>query len=866
MRSMKRFFALLLALMMLLSACKQVPETTQPSTTVPTTEQKDPTTVPGTTQAPQTTAPETTVPETTAPETTVPQTTEAPTTAAPTQAPTAAPTTVPPTTAAPTTVPPVTAAPTTVPPTAAPTTVPPTTRPVPTKPAETRPAATKPVPTTQAPQDYTLKVNPSSLTLTEGQSKQLDVAYGGTGKLTWTSDNEKVATVDSKGKVKAVASGNAVITVTDGKKTATVNVKVEGNYSLGISPMTLTMEAGTAKDLAVYYNGPQNKYLTWSSSDKNIATVSGGTVRAKKAGTCTITVTNGEKSASMTLTVVDCLECMGAGQGLTFNYDEQFICSGHIGAVPMTFESVFTLPKNGLTHKNSLMQNDDWFSYGVTYSLSMGANGEGRPQIGFRLGQFTYNTYTFNRVNVATGEKVHLTITYDPAAASASCYVNGQLKQTITGIQDSKQTMKYNLVVGGDIRNGNSYFFEGTMDSVAIWSDLRTGKEIAADAASGIDTADKNLLAAYDLTRCHNCMKEDLSKNGNDLDHIILWQDKDTVEPVQDFDYSFAVIGDTQTMCEKDPEAMEAIYDWILANQASQKIEYVIGLGDITNHSTDVEWERANAYISKLNGKIPYTLVRGNHDDWDDFNRNLHNGFYENTLNGMMVEGEIGLTLEANPTQPGIIPAPMDAVDHNTGKPVAEGTLVTREKDIPEGAPVQGDLTNSYRYFSIDGTDYLFLTLDFAPSPEILQWANDVIEAHPNHRVIAITHAYMYRDGTTLDANDCYPPTYYEGYNDPQNGDQMWEKLFSQHENVCMVLSGHDPWQHVVYRQDEGIYGNTVTQMLIDAQYVDYYMGSSAMVAMFYFSDGGDTLTVRYYSVAHDRFGSAISQFTIDLT
>lgn len=864
MRSMKRFFALLLALMMLLSACKQVPETTQPGSTVPTTEQKDPTTVPGTTQAPQTTAPETTVPETTAPETTVPQTTEAPTTVAPTtQAPTAAPTTVPPTTAAPTTVPPVTAAPTTVPPTAAPTTVPPTTRPVATKPAETRPAATKPVPTTQAPQDYTLKVNPSSLTLTEGQSKKLDVAYGGTGKLTWTSDNEKVATV-SNGTVKAVASGTAVITVTDGKKTATVNVKVEGNYSLGISPMTLTMEAGTSKKLTAYYTGPWNKYLTWSSSDKNIATVSGETVRAKKAGTCTITVTNGEKSASMTLTVVDCLECMGAGQGLTFGYDEQFAFSEHIGAVPMTFESVFTLPKNGLTHKNSLLVSDDLFAHGVSYFVT----DKGCPQIYFREDQFTYRSYTFDKLDVATGKKVHLAITYDPAAKQVSCYVDGILKQTISNTNYSDQPMKHNMVIGGDLRNGNSYFFEGTMDSVAIWSDLRTGKEIAADAAGTLDTADKALLAAYDLTRCHDCMKEDLSKNDNDLEHIVLWQDKADVEPVEDFDYSFAVIGDTQTMCEKDPAAMEAIYDWILKNQESQKIEYVIGLGDITNHSTDVEWKRANAYISKLNGKIPYTLVRGNHDDWDDFNRNLHNGFYENTLDGMMTPGDITLT---DPNQPGLV-APNKVVDKNgnfldsSGNIIPDGTLVTRENDIPEGGTVQGDLTNSYRYFSIDGTDYLFLTLDFAPSPEILQWANDVIEAHPNHRVIAITHAYMYRDGTTLDANDCYPPTYYEGYNDPQNGDQMWEKLFSQHENVCMVLSGHDPWQHVVYRQDEGIYGNTVTQMLIDAQYVDYYMGSSAMVAMFYFSDGGDTLTVRYYSVAHDRFGSAISQFTIDLT
>ena len=81
-----------------------------------------------------------------------------------------------------------------------------------------------------------------------------------------------------------------------------------------------------------------------------------------------------------------------------------------------------------------------------------------------------------------------------------------------------------------------------------------------------------------------------------------------------------------------------------------------------------------------------------------------------------------------------------------------------------------------------------------------------------------------------------------------------------------MVLSGHDPWQHIVCRQDDGIHGNTVTQMLIDPQYVDYEDQPSGMVAMFYFSNGGDTLTVRYYSVSQDRYGSPASQFTIDLS
>jgi hypothetical protein len=123
----------------------------------------------------------------------------------------------------------------------------------------------------------------------------------------------------------------------------------------------------------------------------------------------------------------------------------------------------------------------------------------------------------------------------------------------------------------------------------------------------------------------------------------------------------------------------------------------------------------------------------------------------------------------------------------------------------------------------------------------------------------------MYHDGTTLSKEDCYPPSTYTGYTDAQNGDDMWDKAFSQHKNVLLVLSGHDPWQHIVYRQDKGVNGNTVTQMLIDPQYTDLYVGSTAMVAMLYFSEDGQTMTVRFYSVSKDCYGSELSQFTVNL-
>lgn len=622
------------------------------------------------------------------------------------------------------------------------------------------------------------------------------------------------------------------------------------NNDLEVTPANLTLEVGQTYKPEVKYTG--SGALTMSSSKKSVATVTtGGIITAKKSGSTTITVTDGTYKATIKLKVVDCLACVDDNHGLTCSTNDQYVLSKKHTSMPLTFEATFAVKQEDLVGTTAILGSDGTFDPALVFSL----NKSGQPRVAIRdVADYSkQSVYTFKKVNVATGEKVHLAITIDFATKKMYCYVNGALAQTLSGVAAiTPFEEKHNPVIGGDHRNGNATYFRGTIHSVAVWSDIRTAEEIAADYAGSIDVADTALLAAYDFDRCDKHMVKDLSANGNDLEYVLFWQDKDAVEPVTDYEYAFAVVGDTQTMCEKDPEAMESIYDWLLANKDAQKIEYVIGLGDITDDSTDIEWERANAYISKLNGKIPYVLTRGNHDDWDDFNRHLHNGFYETTVDGMMVSGDIELT---DPTQPGLITGKLP--DGSTG-------LVTREEDVPEGGTVKGDLTNSYRYFSIQGTDYLIMTLDFAPSAATLKWANSVIEAHPNHKVIAITHAYMYRDGTTIDAGDCYPPSYYSGYKDAQNGDDMWEKCFSKHENVMMVLSGHDPWQHVVYRQDKGTNCNTVTQMLIDAQYVDLNNGSTGMVAMFYFSNDGNTLTVRYYSVEKDCYGSVASQFTIN--
>ena len=620
------------------------------------------------------------------------------------------------------------------------------------------------------------------------------------------------------------------------------------NTDFMANPAYLVLEPGESYPLDLTYEGSD---VTWSTSKKAVAKVSNGVVTAVGTGSATITVKGGGNSDKVYVTVVECRECADS-QGLKCSRHEQYLLSEKFDELPLTFEATFSVKPEDLTGTATLLGSDGSFDPALVFSL----NKSGQPRVMFRTqgGYTSQGTYVFKEVNVATGEEVHLSIVIDKAAKQMHCYVNGVLKQTISKVitlNDYEQ--KHHYAIGGDQISGNGTCFPGLITSVAIWSDVRTAEEIKSDYTNGITTTDTALMAAYNLKRCAKHLTADLSGNGVELERVVLWQSKDDVEPVGEYDYSFAVIGDTQTMCEKDPDAMEAIYDWILANQEEQKIEYVIGLGDITDDSTDQEWVDALEAINKLNGEIPYVLTRGNHDDWDDFNRNLHNGFYETTVDGMMVSGPVELT---DPSQPGLIPGIL---------PDGSSGLVTREEDVPEGGTVQGDLTNSYRYFNVQGVDYLFMTLDFAPNSKVLEWANGVIEAHPDHRVVIITHAYMYRDGTTLDAGDCYPPTYYTGYTDAQNGDDIWYELASQHKNVLMVLSGHDPWQHIVYRQDRGVYGNTVTQMLIDAQYVDLYSGSNGMVAMFYFSNNGDTLTVRFYSVERDCYGSEASQFTVEL-
>ena len=117
-------------------------------------------------------------------------------------------------------------------------------------------------------------------------------------KVKFKSSNKKVATISRKGVIKAKKVGKTTISIRYKNKTAKIKLFViKPVKSVSLSKHTLTLNKGETKKLkaSVLPSNATNKGVTWSSSNKNIATVSkDGTVTGKNAGTTTITATSNQ--------------------------------------------------------------------------------------------------------------------------------------------------------------------------------------------------------------------------------------------------------------------------------------------------------------------------------------------------------------------------------------------------------------------------------------------------------------------------------------------------------------------------------------------------------------------------------------------
>ena len=494
----------------------------------------------------------------------------------------------------------------------------------------------------------------------------------------------------------------------------------------------------------------------------------------------------------------------GVEESKVFTADKLYSMSNPLNVTPKRFDATVYFPetmsadtRGGVIFGNYVDANHACICFEI--------HKNGNPRIyllapNAESGVMEAYNYIFKDINVYNGQLTNISVTIE--ADALKCYVDGELKQTLTPDGNTIPVPPETLLcsnamsLGGDARKNNEQYFKGRIASATLYDDS------------------DNVIVQYDTTYLSvaTTVIQDLSSNNYDA-MLNDWINPEEYDGVTDYAYSIAVLGDTQRINRFYPDKFDGIYDWIINNAASKNIQMVLGMGDITDNSTEEEWNRAQSNFQRLDeANIPYAVVRGNHDKTEHFNQYFSYASYKNQLDGCMVEG---------------------------------------------------DLTNAWRKVEINGVKYLIMMLDYGPTDAVLKWAAEVIEANKDHNVIITTHAYLFRDGTTLDENDVVPPS--QSNKDSNNGDHMWDELIKKHENIVLVLSGHDPYDNVVTTQTVGDNGNVVTQMLIDPQNMDVNAGPAGMVAMLYFSEDGKTVQLEYYSTARNQYWKACNQYTITL-
>ena len=304
---------------------------------------------------------------------------------------------------------------------------------------------------------------------------------------------------------------------------------------------------------------------------------------------------------------------------------------------------------------------------------------------------------------------------------------------------------------------------------------------------------------------------------------------------LDDYAYSFAIVGDTQIVAKNDAtygtKDLKNLYKYILNKKKDYNIQQVIGVGDIIDtydneELMNKEWDVAAEAITQLDGKIPYILSSGNHD----------------------------LNWRFNYVVPGRFP-----------NYLTQSQVISRYGRIDAGEDTdEPSVANSAHAFSVGDKDYLVVTLEYAAhhTSGLMEWANGVVEAHPNHNVIINTHAYLAADGSVLDGTQEGSPSSYTGCEEHNDGDYFWDNLVKKHENIVMVLCGHVGVDNVVVSEREGEHGNKVTQIMTNAQDLDAEFGNMGMVTFLYFSEDGSTVQVRQYSTVHDRYYGKTSQLS----
>ena len=270
-----------------------------------------------------------------------------------------------------------------------------------------------------------------------------------------------------------------------------------------------------------------------------------------------------------------------------------------------------------------------------------------------------------------------------------------------------------------------------------------------------------------------------------------------TVKP-----FSLVVLPDTQFYSEQYPDIFTAQTRWIRDQKDTLNIVAVLHEGDIVqNPGNEEEWKVADEAISVLDGVTPYFLAVGNHD--------------------MVAHGQYPL--------------------------FNKYFAASRFKDQTwYGGHIAKGNEDAYYFFSAAGMKFMVVCLEYEPSVDVLNWANEITSTHRQRRTIVLTHCYMNSDNTRVPGR-C--------------GEGIWNEYGRHHQNIFLILSGHVAGTGRL--TSNGAHQNPVHQILADYQHLPN--GGNGWLRIMTFVPQENKIKVQTYSPVLDRYWTdAQNQFEFE--
>jgi len=171
-----------------------------------------------------------------------------------------------------------------------------------------------------------------------------------------------------------------------------------------------------------------------------------------------------------------------------------------------------------------------------------------------------------------------------------------------------------------------------------------------------------------------------------------------------------------------------------------------------------------------------------------------------------------------------------------------------RDNVYPDGDPDNAYNRGQGRYMllSAGGIDWLFLGMSYQYLDAELDWLSEVLAAHPERTAVLMLHEYLWEDGRLM-----------------VQGERVFERLVMQHDNLRLILCGHNDGYCTREDRIDTEHGtHTVQTLLCNMQHNEARRGTVQILTI---DPVAETLSLYAYTPVFENMLPRETQLPIEL-